>query len=199
MENRTSDQIELQLMNIFRRLRKIKPEDIRVGHILVPATGFRPVGPKSAPSLIFVMRRSSLRAWSRFSEINLRHDFRVISDKKAQEVERLIEEYEDLKDREIVAENMKRAEREKEALRDHDVYALWNDIGNGFVIEIFNGRGKLLDRTRLVDDEQEEVGGKGNDWDETERMARAYAASFWQREWIKRGSQYIVIQVEGMD
>ncbi|MEI6232629.1 MAG: hypothetical protein WCT04_06230 [Planctomycetota bacterium] len=94
-----------------------------------------------------------------------------------------------------------------------DVYVLWNDaidhLGSeskgdilhrtrsGFVLEVYDGNGKLHERVRMLADS--DAGLDCADCNAIERMVRAYAASHFNRVNIKNGSKFHIQHVPQMD
>jgi hypothetical protein len=102
---------------------------------------------------------------------------------------------------------------ERRRHRDKDCYVLWNyayenegpeaigDIAyrsrEGFVLEVYDGNGQLHERVRMLSDSDSGLGCA--DCDAFERMVRAYAASYFNRENIKKNAKFHIQQIPEID
>ncbi len=98
---------------------------------------------------------------------------------------------------------------ERRVKNARDVYVIWNydseqidsahefhpRTSEGFVLEVFNGNGKLTDRVRMMSDN----GLDCADNTAIERMVRAYAAQYFNHNHVRNESVFRVQQCEQMD
>lgn len=103
--------------------------------------------------------------------------------------------------------------RQARVQNDRDRYVLWNETSEailsgsldkfstapqryGFVVEVFNGNGELLDRLRMLSENDNVECAL---FDATEKMVRAYASQYFDREAIQRGARFQIQNVPEMD
>ena len=105
------------------------------------------------------------------------------------------------------------AAQERWSKNINDIYVVWNrafennepesngDISHGlregFVLEVYDGNGKLQERVRMLSDC--EAGLDCADGDAIERMVRAYVASHFNRESIRKNAKFQIQHVPEMD
>lgn len=97
--------------------------------------------------------------------------------------------------RELIAEKEKAQYALNSVKRHRDVYVLWNTLyeeaatlqsrsREGFLIEIYDGMGKLKERVRMMAEDCFEQS------DKIECMVRAYAAGYFDHDDVKAGSVF---------
>lgn len=216
MKNKSAYDIKQELHSFIRALPLIKPEDMAVGDLFVDlchggydgAIPFRVVS--KTPTLLRYDYYSpeALRSEKPFSST-----FKSLAKKNCglyratpEQARKAVEFNKAIILAEEHAKNFVK--------RSRDIYVVWNhaceDVGpernsdtiyaprEGFVLEIFNGNGRQIERIRMLTEGSDGL-NQHCDYDVIERMIKAYAALHFDHDAVRNGAKFQIIHAPQID